>query len=252
MIFSQTIFFSLVPLTNLSISMTNSKKGSKKSKSKFIKQKKNQGNDIEEANYVEDAPLTACCICNGTEDEDLTILCDGPNCSKETHMYCLQPPLLDVPEGEWFCDTCDPKGTTRYLEKYFHGHKGIYQSLSPFTPEQYQTFLLILRQNMSTTLRDINLSFQGSIGPSEFEQHLSISDMIGSKLKLFCLIDERYHTGRIIDARFNEDRQVWEHFIQFKRYCVQFLLFFPLSFLLICFVFILVELMEGIPLYSFG
>jgi hypothetical protein len=73
--------------------------------------------------YEEEIFNTACCICNGTEDEDMIILCDGSGCKKETHMYCLTPPLYEVPSGEWYCDTCDTKGTTKYLEKYFENHQ---------------------------------------------------------------------------------------------------------------------------------
>ena len=33
------------------------------------------------------------------------LLCDG--CDKGTHMYCLTPPLREVPQGDWFCPDCE-------------------------------------------------------------------------------------------------------------------------------------------------
>ena len=30
-------------------------------------------------------------------------------CQKSFHLNCCKPPLVEVPEGEWFCDICDPK-----------------------------------------------------------------------------------------------------------------------------------------------
>ena len=34
------------------------------------------------------------------------LLCDG--CDHGYHMYCLRPPLADIPEGDWFCYDCHP------------------------------------------------------------------------------------------------------------------------------------------------
>jgi len=30
-------------------------------------------------------------------------------CDTPYHLSCLNPPLSDVPEGEWFCETCAAK-----------------------------------------------------------------------------------------------------------------------------------------------
>ena len=32
------------------------------------------------------------------------LLCDG--CDDEYHLYCLEPPLLQLPEGCWYCPSC--------------------------------------------------------------------------------------------------------------------------------------------------
>ncbi|KAL0021618.1 hypothetical protein WJX79_009112 [Trebouxia sp. C0005] len=60
-------------------------------------------------NIVEDlarpfAPWEGCCVCWEDEDRKHILLCD--KCDAEYHTYCLDPPLEDVPEGEWFCPRC--------------------------------------------------------------------------------------------------------------------------------------------------
>ncbi len=51
-----------------------------------------------------------CCVCNSPEDEDIMLLCDG--CGRGFHIYCLEPPLVGIPEGTWVCPTCVGKGVT--------------------------------------------------------------------------------------------------------------------------------------------
>jgi hypothetical protein len=43
----------------------------------------------------------ACEVCGSPEDEDRLLLCDG--CNAGYHTFCLDPPLLKVPRGEWYC-----------------------------------------------------------------------------------------------------------------------------------------------------
>lgn len=45
-----------------------------------------------------------CEICGSDEDDPNILLCDS--CDKGFHLQCLTPPLLAVPEGNWYCDTC--------------------------------------------------------------------------------------------------------------------------------------------------
>ena len=42
-----------------------------------------------------------CEVCNFPDDEDKMLLCD--TCGDGYHLYCLQPPLLSVPTGNWIC-----------------------------------------------------------------------------------------------------------------------------------------------------
>lgn len=192
------------------------------------------GNDV----FLNDEPFlppsTSCCICNQAEDEELTILCDGPGCNKETHMYCLQPPLYEVPAGEWFCDTCDPLGTTLHLQHYLNHHRDIKKLLLSqegggegvfggdlLLPSLAQWLLCPTPSHLPLSSSPVLSSL--SIPPCEFPSSSSSSSasLLGCKVKVFNPIDERFHVGRIIAAERPADREEedggWRHLLQFKR-----------------------------------
>jgi PHD-finger len=45
-----------------------------------------------------------CELCGGGHREDKIILCD--RCDRGCHLFCLHPPLMAVPNGEWVCPLC--------------------------------------------------------------------------------------------------------------------------------------------------
>lgn len=45
-----------------------------------------------------------CLVCGGGGEEDKLLLCDG--CDDSYHIFCLIPPLHDVPKGDWRCPRC--------------------------------------------------------------------------------------------------------------------------------------------------
>jgi hypothetical protein len=47
------------------------------------------------------SPDEGCRICCRDEDHANLLLCEA--CDDEYHTYCLQPPLKNVPEDDWFC-----------------------------------------------------------------------------------------------------------------------------------------------------
>lgn len=49
-----------------------------------------------------------CYICKKNDRQDLILLCDG--CEGEFHTFCVDPPLKDIPEDEWFCSSCKAAG----------------------------------------------------------------------------------------------------------------------------------------------
>ncbi|MGK3739384.1 MAG: hypothetical protein ACI90V_006231, partial [Bacillariaceae sp.] len=55
--------------------------------------------DDNESDIVDDDDVCAICA-----DDGILIICDG--CEKSYHNHCLEPPLDEVPEGDWFCPNC--------------------------------------------------------------------------------------------------------------------------------------------------
>lgn len=54
--------------------------------------------------FGEDAKCNICGLCSGQNN---ILECDG--CSRGFHMSCLPTPLIDVPDGDWFCPICKPE-----------------------------------------------------------------------------------------------------------------------------------------------
>jgi hypothetical protein len=45
-----------------------------------------------------------CMYCGETGE---LIICDG--CNQSCHLTCLDPPLMDIPDGDWYCPECSQK-----------------------------------------------------------------------------------------------------------------------------------------------
>lgn len=52
----------------------------------------------------DESDVTLCEICSHGDREERMLLCD--DCNLGYHMHCLNPPLVDVPTGSWYCDNC--------------------------------------------------------------------------------------------------------------------------------------------------
>mmetsp|Transcript_17228 Transcript_17228/g.24388 ORF Transcript_17228/g.24388 Transcript_17228/m.24388 type:complete len:118 (-) Transcript_17228:660-1013(-) len=57
----------------------------------------------------------SCIACHGKYDPNTVLLCDS--CDSECHMGCLDPPLVAVPKGEWYCQRCVAEGKDHKNEK---------------------------------------------------------------------------------------------------------------------------------------
>jgi len=57
--------------------------------------------DDDETLKEDDEP---CGICGKLGDDDKAILCES--CDGAFHIYCLNPPLTAIPDGDWFCGSC--------------------------------------------------------------------------------------------------------------------------------------------------
>ncbi|XP_022240154.1 bromodomain adjacent to zinc finger domain protein 1A-like [Limulus polyphemus] len=56
-----------------------------------------------------------CRVCRRRGDPELMFLCDG--CDRGHHIYCLKPPLKEIPVGYCFCQDCKPKEITSFRRK---------------------------------------------------------------------------------------------------------------------------------------
>ncbi|XP_076315754.1 zinc finger protein DPF3-like isoform X1 [Tachypleus tridentatus] len=55
----------------------------------------------------------SCGLCGTSDNDDQLLFCD--DCDRGYHMYCLNPPLSEPPEGSWSCHLC--------IEEYHGGMK---------------------------------------------------------------------------------------------------------------------------------
>ncbi|ORX38192.1 hypothetical protein BD324DRAFT_619910 [Kockovaella imperatae] len=51
-----------------------------------------------------------CEICGIKGDDNRLMFCDG--CDRGWHSYCLNPPLVKPPKGQWLCPTCNPPSSS--------------------------------------------------------------------------------------------------------------------------------------------
>lgn len=47
-----------------------------------------------------------CSVCQFGGADSLLLLCDGKDCVHSFHTFCLRPPLLTIPDGDWLCPYC--------------------------------------------------------------------------------------------------------------------------------------------------
>ncbi|CAG9860125.1 unnamed protein product [Phyllotreta striolata] len=48
-----------------------------------------------------------CSVCGNSDNDEQLLFCD--DCDRGYHMYCLNPPLVNPPEGSWSCSVCFAK-----------------------------------------------------------------------------------------------------------------------------------------------
>uniref|UniRef100_A0A8C5PBT0 Lysine-specific demethylase 5A n=1 Tax=Leptobrachium leishanense TaxID=445787 RepID=A0A8C5PBT0_9ANUR len=78
-------------------------------------------------NFVD---LYICLFCGRGDGEDKLLLCDG--CDDSYHTFCLIPPLLEVPKGDWRCPKCIAEECSKPREAF-----GFEQAVREYT---LQTF----------------------------------------------------------------------------------------------------------------
>lgn len=52
-----------------------------------------------------------CQKCNKSDQPEWILLCD--TCNQGWHASCLRPPLMVIPDGDWYCPPC------RHVRKFY-------------------------------------------------------------------------------------------------------------------------------------
>ena len=52
--------------------------------------------------------MESCEVCQNPKDEEKLLMCTEETCERLYHIYCLVPPLEDLPpdDEDWFCPGC--------------------------------------------------------------------------------------------------------------------------------------------------
>ena len=50
-----------------------------------------------------------CCVClsDDTDDDNLLIFCDGPDCDVCVHQLCYGVQVIPKEDQNWYCDKCE-------------------------------------------------------------------------------------------------------------------------------------------------
>jgi len=99
-----------------------------------IKSEKRQEDkdEDEETDEAEDP----CELCGERSNPDRMLACDG--CDRGFHMFCLAPPLEEIPKGDWFCADCQgaaegKKANSKAIELPSPGGQGIEEDPAEMT-----------------------------------------------------------------------------------------------------------------------
>ena len=73
----------------------------------------------------------ACRVCGSKARAASMLVCD--HCNQGYHMSCLQPPLKEVPEGDWYCPNCSRKRSAPTAQDIFDQNVSTHQQETPLT-----------------------------------------------------------------------------------------------------------------------
>ncbi|XP_071714393.1 methyl-CpG-binding domain-containing protein 9-like [Rutidosis leptorrhynchoides] len=149
-----------------------------------------------------------CKVCGLDENDESVLLCDG--CNAEYHIYCLNPPLSDIPEGDWHCPKCIPKGVQRikqYVDNSWKEAGPFFDILTDLEETEFWDLeadkkIVILKflfdESLNTTLIHDNFDKSTTMPAKEF---LGI-DFVGRLYWGFPKGSSSTHSGIVVDGRF--------------------------------------------------
>jgi hypothetical protein len=157
--------------------------------------------------------VTECLVCGLGGNEDLVLLCDGPGCegkgcTSEIHMYCLNPPLYEVPPDSWLCPLCNTSTEIDRIRKYLREFELSLQIMDNRAEILQQGRIPLDKWKISLS--------KAVIYASEFDS--SSIDLIGCIITVKDYINCDIFSGRIIHRRScSTIPNRYEHLVQFKR-----------------------------------
>jgi hypothetical protein len=78
---------------------------------------------------LQDTFGTGCLCCGEDDDHANLLLCEF--CNAEYHTYCCEPPLRQVPTGDWFCSSCT---SAMAAQQYWKDDDGLDRLVSALSP----------------------------------------------------------------------------------------------------------------------
>ncbi|XP_054279560.1 lysine-specific demethylase 5A [Macrosteles quadrilineatus] len=97
------------------------------------KPEKPKGKKQKKQTYQDDDDPLAKYVCHGCsrgDAEEFMLLCDG--CDDSYHTFCLMPPLLEIPKGDWRCPKCVAEEVSKPTEAF-----GFEQAQREYTLQQF-------------------------------------------------------------------------------------------------------------------
>jgi len=91
--------------------------------------KQQQDEPMEEEEDEEDEDDFACKKCGKSDHPEWILLCD--KCDIGWHASCLRPPLMVIPEGDWYCPDCQHAKLLESLESSLAAYEILYKSKKP-------------------------------------------------------------------------------------------------------------------------
>ncbi|XP_014241479.1 remodeling and spacing factor 1 isoform X2 [Cimex lectularius] len=83
-------------------------------KKKEVKKEEEKEDEKEDQKYETGYEDYSCEKCGLTDQPEWILLCD--TCDKGYHASCLRPPLMLIPEGDWFCPPCQHAALVKKLK----------------------------------------------------------------------------------------------------------------------------------------
>ena len=171
---------------------------------------------------IQDDPgdvLCAGCLRPQEAVDDAVLLCDGPGCGREYHLRCCDPPVDDIPTGNWYCQDCSKEGTTQLLREYLESsdeRRGDFTDSAAYVRTLVERDMkdyreqrikeghnkVSVRKPVSELLRsrELHAAIRGLTAPASHGEEAGW-DLLGKVIRLYDRLSNHYHSGRLVDFR---------------------------------------------------